>query len=134
MPRGCGKMSCGAHNRVRICSMKTSLRIVLATVLCSLFVSGSLEAADKKRAASGSTEGVFLGIDSGDYQHFLIRDKQGKQQSFVILKPDRSLKSYLGNPGALKARRVRVHWKMETVPEAGEQMKTVVKVEERTID
>ena len=93
-----------------------------------------MEAAEKKGSATGSTEGVFAGIDSGDYQHFLIKDKQGKQQSFVILKPDKSLKSYLDNPAGLKSRRVRVHWKMQTIPEAGEKMKTVVKVEERTTD
>lgn len=112
--------------------MKTSL--VLAVALSCLFATASLDAADKKRSATGSTDGVFVAIESGDYQHFLIKDKQGKQQSFVILKPHISLKSYMDNPTALKARRVRVHWKTQTIPESGEPMKTVVKVEERTVD
>ena len=114
--------------------MKPLLRIVVAVVSCCLFVTGAADAAEKKRSATGSTEGIFVGIESGDYQHFQIKDKYGKPQSFVILKPHVSLKSYLDNPAALKARRVRVHWKMHTIPEAGEQMKTVVKVEERTVD
>ena len=114
--------------------MKALVRLIVAILTCSLFIAEAADAADKNRGRTGSTEGVFVGIDSGDYQHFLIKDKQGKQQSFVILKAHSSLKSYLNNPAKLKARRVRVHWKMATIPEAGEEMKTVVKVAERTVD
>ena len=114
--------------------MTTLLRVAIAVALSALLLTGDTQAADKKSSATGATEGIFLGIDSGDYQHFLIKDKQGKQQSFVILRPDDSLKPYLNNPAALKARRVRVHWKMQTVREAGGQMKAVVKVDERTVD
>jgi hypothetical protein len=78
---------------------------------------------------TGSTEGTFVGIEQGDYAHFLIRDRKGQDDSFIILRPDNSVRAYLDNPAKLKGRKVRVHWKEQTIPEAGGLMKTVVKVE-----
>jgi hypothetical protein len=86
-------------------------------------------AAGEARAASGSTAGTFVGIDQGDYAHFLIKDSKGADDSFIILRPDKSVKPYLDNPAKLKGRKVRVHWKEQTIPEAGGKMKTVTKVE-----
>ena len=34
----------------------------------------------------------------------------------------------------MKARRLRVHWRLQNIPEAGGKMKTLVKVDERTTD
>lgn len=79
----------------------------------------------------GTTEGTFVGIDAGDYAHFLIKNKEGKDDSFIILRPDDSVKAFLDNPTELKGRSIRVYWKMETIPEAGGKEKTVTKVEER---
>ena len=78
---------------------------------------------------AGSTEGTFVGIEQGDYAHFLIKDKKGQDDSFIILRPDKSVQPYLDNSKKLKGRKVRVHWKEQTIPEAGGLMKTVVKVE-----
>ena len=80
-------------------------------------------------AKTGSTEGTFAGIEQGDYAHFLIKDKKGQDDSFIILRPDKSVQAYLDNPAKLKGRRVRVHWKEQTIPEVRGLLKTVVKVE-----
>jgi hypothetical protein len=80
---------------------------------------------------TGATEGTFVGIDQGDYAHFQIKDKKGKDDSFIVLRPDKSVQPFLDNPKKLKGRLVRVHWKEETIPEAGGKMKTVTKVESR---
>lgn len=92
-----------------------------------------LAVAAEARGATGSTEGTFVGIDQGDYAHFLIKDKQGKDESFIILRPDKSVQPYLDNPTKLKGRQVRVHWKDQTIPEAGGKMKTVIKIESAEI-
>jgi hypothetical protein len=102
-------------------------RTFLVAVVCFVSVSTAVEA----RGASGSTEGTFIGIEQGDYAHFLIKDKKGKDDSFIILRPDKSVQPYLDHPAKLKGKRVRVHWEEQMIPEAGEKMKTVTKVELR---
>ena len=88
-----------------------------------------LAAAAEARGATGSTEGTFVGIEQGDYAHFQIKDKTGKDASFIILRPDNSVQPYLDNPTKLKGTQVRVHWKEQTIPEAGGKMKTVTRIE-----
>jgi hypothetical protein len=80
-------------------------------------------------AKSGTTAGTFAGIEQGDYAHFLIKDNKGRDDSFIILRPDKSIQIYLDNSAKLKGHKVRVHWREQTIPEAGGLMKTVVKVE-----
>jgi len=102
-------------------------RIAAAALLvCFLAVAPSASAGSPK---TGSIEGTFVGIEQGDYAHFQIKDKKGKDDSFIILRPDKSVQPYLDNPAKLKGHKVRVHWKEQTIPEAGGLMKTVVKVE-----
>ena len=102
----------------------------VSLLVCLLFLAaGHLRA--ESRAVTGTMEGTFVGIDQGDYAHFQIKNKQGKADSFIILRPDKSVQPYLDNPAKLKGRQVRVHWKEATIPEAGGPMKTVVKVESR---
>lgn len=90
----------------------------------------------ESRATKGRTDGTFAGIEQGDYAHFLVKDKRGKQESYFILRPDKSVQSYLNNPTKLKGRRIRVHWeeRNENIPEAGgkQRIKVVTKVEART--
>ena len=102
----------------------------VSLLACLLFGSVA-DVRGESRAATGSTEGTFVGIEQGDYAHFLIKDKKGKDSSFIILRPDKSAQRYLDNPTKLKGRQVRVHWKEETIPEAGGKMKTVIKVERK---
>jgi len=97
-----------------------------ALLVCLLAVAPSASAGSPK---TGSTEGTFVGIDQGDYAHFLIKDKKGQDDSFIILRPDKSVQPYLDKPAKLKGHKVRVHWKEQTIPEAGGLLKTVVKVE-----
>jgi hypothetical protein len=106
----------------------TSLRRLAAATL----LIGFLAIAPGARAIlpkNGSTDGTFVRIEQGDYAHFLITDKKGQADSFLILRPDKSVQSYLDNSAKLRGQRVRVYWKKKTILEAGGLMKTVVKVE-----
>ena len=94
-----------------------------------VLVAAASEVRGESSGATGSTEGTFVGIEQGDYAHFQIKDKKGKDDSFIVLRPDKSVQPYLDNPAKLKGRKVRVHWKEETIPEAGGKLKTVTKVE-----
>ena len=86
-------------------------------------------------ATRGRTDGTFAGIEQGDYAHFLVKDKKGKQESYFILRPDKTVQPYLDHPQKLKGRRIRVRWeeRNENIPEAGgkQRIKVVTKVDER---
>jgi hypothetical protein len=99
--------------------------VAAVMVLCPVATTPAFAGAAK----TGTTAGTFAGIEQGDYAHFLIRDAKGHDDSFIILRPDNSVRTYLDNPAKLKGRKVRVHWREQTIPEAGGLMKTVVKVE-----
>ena len=103
-------------------------RILLALLICSVF---AFAATEVRAGSTGSMEGTFVGIEQGDYAHFLIKDKKGKDDSFIVLRPDKSVQPYLANPDKLKGKRIRVHWEEQTIPEAGEKMKTITKIEAR---
>ena len=103
-------------------------RKFVSIVVCLLFVIVADTRAES-RAVMGSTEGIFVGIEQGDYAHFQIKDTKGKDDSFIVLRPDKSVQAYLDNPTKFKGRKVRVHWKEQVIPEAGGPMKTVTKVE-----
>jgi len=94
-----------------------------------------LSEADGKVLGRGSANGTFAGIEQGDYAHFLLKDKKGVQ-SFLVLKPDASVKSFLDNPDKLKGRKIRVQWeeRMQEIPEAGgkQRIKVIVNVDQRT--
>jgi len=107
--------------------MKIARFIAAAVLLVGTLALAPVASAHSPK--TGSTEGTFVGIEQGDYAHFLIKDKKGHDDSFIILRPDKSVQPYLDLPAKLKGRRVRVHWKEQTIPEAGGLMKTVVKVE-----
>ncbi len=109
--------------------MKT-LRSLVLSLLCLSFSLAVVNAADKT-GEEGTTEGTFVGVDQGDYTHFKIKDKKGVDASFIVLRPDDSVNAFLKNSTGMKGRKVRVFWKMETIPEAGGKEKTVTKVEER---
>lgn len=104
----------------------TFVRSVTASVLLVLSAA-AVNAAGA--SGTGTTEGTFVGIEQGDYAHFLIKEKSGHGDSFVILRPDESVKPYLDNPGKFKGRPVKVYWAQRFIPEAGFPMKTVYKVE-----
>ena len=108
-----------------------NLRILSAIILLLGFGAVSAEGSDKSKGASGSTEGTFLGVEKGDHTHLQIKDKKGKETSFIVLRPDKSVQSFLDNPAKLKGRKIRVFWKEELIPEAGGKEKTVTKVESR---
>ena len=90
----------------------------------------------ESRAAKGTTDGTFAGIEQGDYAHLLVKTAKGKQESYFVLQPDKSVRAYLDDPDKLKGRRIRVHWeeRNENIPEAGgkQRIKLVTKVDART--
>lgn len=104
--------------------MMISVRAALVAVWFCFVV-----AAVHAEPAKGSTEGVFAGLEQGDYTHLLLRAKGGGDVSFIVLQPDKSVQPFLDKPEKLKGRAVRVFWKMATIPESGGREKTVVKIE-----
>jgi hypothetical protein len=106
----------------------TSLRLIAAALLFVYFPAAA-PSAFAGSAKTGTADGTFVGIEQGDYAHFQIKDKQGHDDSFIILRPHKSVQPYLDHPAQFKGNKVRVHWKEQTIAEAGGLMKTVVKVE-----
>ena len=85
--------------------------ILLRSIGAAVFLAAVLAAATPASAGSaksGSTEGTFVGIEQGDYAHFLIKDKKDRDDSFIILRPHKSVQSYFDNPVKLKGQNVRV--------------------------
>jgi hypothetical protein len=105
-------------------------RAFLVILISCIVVAAAAEMRAGSRGATGSTEGSFVGIEQGDYAHFVIKGPKG-EADFIILRPDKSVQIYLDNPKKMKGRRVRVYWEEQNIPEAGEKMKTVTKVESR---
>lgn len=106
------------------------LRPIAAALLFVCFIAlASCASPTTGAPKTGITDGTFVRIDQGDYAHFLIKDTNGKDASFIILQPDKSVQQYLDKPAKLKGHKVRVHWKEQTIPEAGGLLQTVVKVE-----
>lgn len=68
-----------------------------------------------------SVDGVFLGIEQGDYAHWNMRATDGRELSLFILRPGSSVSKVLDNPEAFTGRKCRVTWKKSTenMPEAG---------------
>jgi hypothetical protein len=110
----------------------THIRTVVATLTLTFAIAASAFAESK--ATKGRADGTFAGIEQGDYAHFLLQRSKGKQESYFILRPDKSVQSFLDNPTKLKGRKVRVYWeeRNENIPEAGgkQLIKVVTKVEE----
>ncbi|MBX7210200.1 MAG: hypothetical protein K1X78_17910 [Verrucomicrobiaceae bacterium] len=66
-------------------------------------------------------EGVFTGIEEGDYYHWDMRSTAGKQTSFFILKADASVDRVVTNAKAFVGKKCRIKWKpsVVTIPEEG---------------
>ena len=105
--------------------------VIVALFLCA--VTWSLGKSEDKILAKGLTEGTFFGIEQGDYAHFQLKNKAGEEESYFLLRPDKSSQPYLDHPEKFEGKKVRVSWeeKMQMIPEAGERMriKVVWKVE-----
>lgn len=88
-----------------------------------------------KVAAGASLEGVFTGIEEGDYAHWTMKTAAG-ERSFFILKPHPSIEQALAQPAKFKGKRCRITWKksMEEIPEAGGRMEVEQVLDVRWID
>jgi hypothetical protein len=81
--------------------------------------------ADDDKSKSGQTaEGVFTGIEQGDYAHFKLRESDGTERSFFILQTDAAIERVLADPREYEGRNCRVRWerRSENIPEAGGPM------------
>lgn len=111
-------------------AVKKLLVALLATLFCFE------NALSETQGSKGTTDGTFAGIERGDYAHLLVKTAKGQEESFFILRPDKTVQAYLDNPDKLKGRRIRVYWeeRNEQIPEAGgrQRIKLVTKVDART--
>ena len=80
--------------------------------------------AAKAATVAQKTEGTFTGIEQGDYSHWQMKTKGGKEVSYFILKTDAALDKVIANSKAHIGKRCRVTWKKSTedIPEAGGKM------------
>lgn len=81
--------------------------------------------ADGAESKGGQTaEGVFTGIEQGDYAHFKLREKDGTELSFFILKTDTAIDRVLADPQEYEGHACKVRWerRSENIPEAGGPM------------
>jgi hypothetical protein len=112
---------------------KISALCVALGFLALLPVVRSAEPAPDKAPALQTTLGVFLGIEQGDYAHWKLRKKNGKETTFFILRPDASVEKVLEKPEARVGQNCRVQWKKttENIPEAGgkQVVRQIVSVE-----
>jgi len=96
------------------------------TTNCAAFIAAlkNGKVAGTAKAAAKQTDGVFLGIEEGDYAHWNMRTVDGTEVSYFILKPDTSVDKVLENPKVFTGKKCRVTWKKSTenIPEAGGKM------------
>lgn len=74
----------------------------------------------KAEAASSTVEGVFKGVEEGDYMHWKMR-VGGEDVSYFVLRPEPSVEKVLENPDSYVGRKCRATIKtsMENIQEAG---------------
>lgn len=109
--------------------------LVLALVFSPLSAAeptpGPVPASDTEKV--GTTSGKFAGIDQGDYFHLLLQTAGDQEESFMIVKADKTVQEFLEHPEEFLGAAITVHWleKEIDIPEAGGLVlvKQVVKVE-----
>lgn len=102
-------------------------KTLVAGMLVLGFVLAALGSARAETVISrGTTGGVFLRVDTGDYAHLVIRDGSGKEQSFFVMRTsDATLKSAVETPARYRGWTVKVTWQdvKRHIPEAGGMMR-----------
>lgn len=86
--------------------------------------SEALAAAPEKEKSGNVLEGVFSGIEEGDYMHWTMKDKKGQEKSFFVQPDGEGLGPVVENPRKFVGRKCRVRWERrnEEIPEAGGKM------------
>jgi len=81
-------------------------------------------AGENNEGGAQAVEGVFTGIEQGDYAHFKLRESNGEERSFFILQTDAAIERVLADPQEYEGRTCRVRWerRSENIPEAGGPM------------
>lgn len=82
---------------------------------------------------AGYTDGVFSGVEQGDYLHLDLLQADGEVTTFFVIQKDPSMDSILADPEKSKGTKIRVHWteKMQAIPEADDaaRLKTCDRIE-----
>jgi len=83
--------------------------------------SAALEKAALPPSVTNKLRGTFSGVEQGDYAHWRMRDRDGGERTFMILRPDASVEEVLRDPDAFSGKSCTVTWKKsrESIPEAG---------------
>ncbi len=70
---------------------------------------------------AGYSDGVFSGIEEGDYIHMDLRQADGQMVTFLVISKDPSVVSVVTDPAKFTGKKLRVHWveKVQQIPEAG---------------
>ncbi len=111
----------------------TTERILANT---KLFTAALKKAAPAAKAPAGaSLEGVFTGIEEGDYAHWTMKTPAG-ERSFFILKTNPAIDQALAQPAKFKGKRCKITWKkgMQEIPEAGGKIEVEQILDVRWID
>ena len=80
---------------------------------------------EKTKAPAGNVfEGVFEGIEEGDYAHWRVRDRKGREKSFFVLETTPAITKALDAPDRFHGRACKAIWvtRTENLPEAGGPM------------
>ena len=112
----------------------TTSRQIISLLLVALLTATTSSAFAESGATKGQTDGKFIEIEQGDYAYFRIKTKT-EEDSFFILRPDKTVQSFIDNDAKLKGQKVRVFWeeRNENIPEAGgkQLVKVVTRVEQQ---
>ena len=111
-------------------TLRPKISLLLVALLTTIISFAFAQAGVNK----GQTDGTFIEIEQGDYAYFRIKTKTD-EDSFFILRPDKTVQSFIDNGAKLKGQKVRVFWeeRNENIPEAGgkQLIKVVTRVEQQ---
>lgn len=99
---------------------------------CKAFVA-ALKKGKGKAAGAKVVEGIFSGIEEGDYFQWNMTSNSGEKLSFFLLKTNEAIDKVVASPQAYIGKKCRVTWQKSTenIPEAGGKMEidSVVSIE-----
>lgn len=105
----------------------------LLTRNCSAYIAALKKGKAVGEADAEWVEGVFTGIEQGDYAHWNMKTKDGGERSFFVLKAGGAMGKVLDHPDEYAGRPCRVKWRKSTenIPEAGgrQEIEQVLAVE-----
>lgn len=88
---------------------------------CTNYLKALKKPGKQAQAGGDSLEGVFAGLEQGDYTHWKMKLKDGSERSFFVLQTTPAMEKALDDPEKFSGRKCRITWKKSTeeLPEAG---------------